>query len=74
MARLHDGIVIAIIISFGLIVGGLLIGGRYHIVLVNQVSVARIDRWSGDVSLCVFTQDVKVVCRGRSEIDQSVGG
>jgi hypothetical protein len=46
-------IVQAIIIAMGLIVGGFLAGGRYVIVNSSTNAVARLDRFTGAVSMCV---------------------
>ncbi len=43
----------AAILSFGLILGGFLAGGRYTFVHTRGNEVARLDRYSGAVSMCV---------------------
>jgi hypothetical protein len=46
-------VVSALIVAVGLIVGGYLAGGRYTIVQMNGQSIARLDRWTGAVKLCL---------------------
>ena len=43
----------AVILAFGLIVGGFLAGGRYTVVASGTNAVARLDRYTGAVSMCV---------------------
>jgi hypothetical protein len=50
---MKDHILPAVIIALGLIVGGFLAGGRYSIVAIDNSTVARLDRLTGTVSMCV---------------------
>lgn len=43
----------ALIIALGLIIGGYLAGGRYEIVHVGSNELARLDRFTGEVSMCI---------------------
>lgn len=43
----------ASIIAAGLMIGGFLVGGRYEIVSNQGNEVARLDRFTGHVSMCV---------------------
>lgn len=46
-------IVAAAILALGLIVGGFCVGGRYEFILVQGNELARLDRFTGEVSMCV---------------------
>lgn len=46
-------VIAASIIALGLIVAGFLSGGRYTIVASQGNAIARLDRFSGTVTLCV---------------------
>ncbi len=43
----------ALVIAAGLALGGFLAGGRYTIVRGDSNTVARLDRFTGEVSMCV---------------------
>jgi hypothetical protein len=51
---MRSSITSAIIIALGLVVGGFLAGGRYSIVRSEGDTVARVDKLTGDISLCVL--------------------
>ena len=51
---MRQNLVPAIIIAIGLIVGGFLAGGRYAIAPSQSNAVARLDRFTGQVSMCVI--------------------
>jgi hypothetical protein len=42
----------AIILALGLILSAVLIGGRYEIVRASEYGAYRLDRWTGDFSIC----------------------
>lgn len=43
----------AVIIALGLTIGGFLAGGRYAVVASTGNSIARLDRYTGAVEMCV---------------------
>jgi hypothetical protein len=43
----------AIIIALGIAAAGFLIGGRYTVIPTNTNAVTRLDRYTGEVSMCV---------------------
>lgn len=43
----------AAIIAFGLVIGGFLAGGRYEVVAGYGNTTTRLDRWTGEVEMCV---------------------
>lgn len=43
----------AAILALGLVVAGYLAGGRYELVHVRANELARIDRFTGEVEMCV---------------------
>lgn len=51
---MRNNIIPAAIIAGGLIVGGFLVGGRYAIAPSQSNAVARLDRYTGQVSMCVI--------------------
>ena len=50
---MRDNLIPAAIIAVGLIAGGYLAGGRYALVHTDSNAVARLDRLTGDVSMCI---------------------
>lgn len=48
----------ASIVAVGLIIGGFLAGGRYEIVPSQANTVARMDRFTGNVEMCVVGAEV----------------
>lgn len=43
----------AVILAVGLIVGGFLAGGRYEVVGSRGNEIARLDRFTGDIAMCI---------------------
>ena len=50
---MRDNIIAATIIASAILVAGFLIGGRYEIVASQANVIARLDRFSGKVEMCV---------------------
>lgn len=50
---MQKNLIPATIIGIGLIVGGYLAGGRYTLVHTASNAVARLDRLTGEVSMCI---------------------
>lgn len=50
---MRDHIIAAGIIAGGILIAGFLIGGRYEIVASQSNIIARLDRFSGRVDMCV---------------------
>jgi hypothetical protein len=50
---MNASITAAVIISVGLVITGFLIGGRYTIMTTSTNAVTRLDRLTGEVSMCV---------------------
>ena len=53
-APVRQNLIPAAIIAAGLIIGGFLAGGRYAIAPSQSNTVARLDRFTGQVSMCVI--------------------
>lgn len=51
---MRNNLIPAAIIAVGLIAGGFLAGGRYAIAPSQSNAVARLDRFSGQVTMCVI--------------------
>lgn len=52
----------ATIIAIGLIVCGFLSGGRYTMSLDEQKTAIRLDRWTGEIEMCLVGADVEESC------------
>lgn len=66
----------ASILAVGLITGGFLVGGRYEIVPSQANTVARLDRFTGNVEMCVVGADVSGcgwVLDGPPRLESSAG-
>jgi hypothetical protein len=50
---MRGNIIGALILALGLVVGGYLAGGRYEIVSSQGNAVAKLDRVTGEVTMCV---------------------
>jgi len=48
--RMKQNIIAAVIIAIGLIAAGFLYGGRYYFIRLDECTVARGDRFTGEVS------------------------
>lgn len=60
--RINSRVGAALILAAGLTLGGFLSGGRYQITSVDRQTVARVDRWSGTVSMCAIGSAVTDSC------------
>lgn len=58
----------AIILALGLIVSAILIGGRYEVVRASQYGAYRLDRWTGDFSICSQWDGGDVACVNAPEL------
>lgn len=50
---MNANVIAAVILALGLAVAGLLAGGRYELVHVRGNELARLDRLTGQVDMCV---------------------
>lgn len=44
----------ATIMALGLVVGGFFAGGRYSMHVIDMQTAIRLDRWTGDISMCAL--------------------
>lgn len=51
---MRSNIIAAAILAAGLAVGGFLAGGRYSMHVIDRQTAIRLDRWTGDISMCAF--------------------
>lgn len=50
---MNHNVIAAVILALGLIVAGLLSGGRYELVHVRSNELARLDRLTGQMDMCI---------------------
>jgi hypothetical protein len=69
---MKHNIIAAIVLAIGLIAAALIYTGRYYAVRLDAETIARMDRWTGDFTVCSFHGQL-IACSNGGWLNGAIG-